>query len=191
MLKNKYWLFNSALSSNICNDIIKLGEQNLSKGETLSNNTNERDSHVSWINEKWLFDLLQEYVKVANKHAGWNFEWDYTEPLQYTTYKSNQHYDWHCDGGIDTLSAYNGDLKPLVGKVRKLSVSVSLSSDYEGGDFMFDYGPYSDERYFTCKDLKSLGTILVFPSFLYHKVNKVTKGVRKSLVMWNCGGPFK
>ena len=34
------------------------------------------------------------------------------------------------------------------------------------------------------------GSIVVFPAHIYHRVTPVTKGVRKSLVVWNCGYPF-
>ena len=35
------------------------------------------------------------------------------------------------------------------------------------------------------------GSIVVFPSFIWHRVKPITKGTRYSLVMWNCGYPFK
>jgi hypothetical protein len=35
------------------------------------------------------------------------------------------------------------------------------------------------------------GSIIVFPSFLWHRVKPVTRGVRYSLVLWHLGYPFK
>ena len=29
--------------------------------------------------------------------AGWNFDWERSESCQFTKYKLNQYYDWHCD----------------------------------------------------------------------------------------------
>lgn len=40
-------------------------------------------------------------------------------------------------------------------------------------------------------DAKELGTIIIFPSFVYHQVTPITKGTRKSLVNWSLGFPFK
>jgi len=34
------------------------------------------------------------------------------------------------------------------------------------------------------EQLKTQGTALIFPSFIVHKVNPVTKGTRHSLVAW-------
>ena len=34
------------------------------------------------------------------------------------------------------------------------------------------------------ESLRKKGTVLVFPSFMRHKVEPVTKGIRKSLVAW-------
>ena len=42
-----------------------------------------------------------------------------------------------------------------------------------------------------CKEILPKGSIIVFPSFLWHRVKPVTKGVRYSLVVWNLGYPFK
>jgi len=35
------------------------------------------------------------------------------------------------------------------------------------------------------------GTFIVFPSFVKHRVNQVTKGIRHSMVMWHLGMPWK
>ena len=41
------------------------------------------------------------------------------------------------------------------------------------------------------KEILSKGSIIVFPSFVWHRVKPVTKGTRYSIVMWNLGYPFK
>ena len=78
-------------------------------------------------------------------------------------------------------------------KNRKLSVTVSLSdaSDYQGGDLEFDCGNIKKKRIMKCKEIKQKGSIVVFPSFVWHRVRPVKKGTRYSLVMWNLGHPFK
>ena len=42
------------------------------------------------------------------------------------------------------------------------------------------------------QDLKKFGTgtLLVFPSFVWHRVNKVTSGIRKVLVGWTLGNQW-
>jgi PKHD-type hydroxylase len=78
-------------------------------------------------------------------------------------------------------------------KIRKLSVTVNLTTpgNYVGGNLKFDLGPHAPKRYHVCKEIRPRGTIIVFPSHLYHQVTPVTKGTRYSLVMWNLGHPFR
>ena len=71
-----------------------------------------RDSHISWLNDKWIYDILHPYVHHANREAGWNWHWDFSESYQFTTYHGDkkQFYGWHADGSSDHLSKY----KPAV-----------------------------------------------------------------------------
>jgi PKHD-type hydroxylase len=41
------------------------------------------------------------------------------------------------------------------------------------------------------KEISPKGSIIVFPSFLWHRVKPVMQGTRYSLVLWNLGYPFK
>ena len=63
------------------------------------------------------------------------------------------------------------------------TIELSKSSDYEGGDLVFDYDRHPME--------KTRGTIIIFPSNLYHEVTPVTKGERYSLVQWFKGQKIK
>lgn len=181
-----------------------------------------RDSSVAWLNDPGIYDIIWGFVKQANKAAGWNFDWDYTEDLQFTKYSPGQFYGWHTDVGVEPYRAYDpavdtyhknpdGSIaldtfgKPLVenqsttenpnlvGKIRKLSVTVSLNdpSEYKGGNLKFDLGPHGKNRYHTCTEIRPRGSIIVFPSHIYHQVTPVTKGTRYSLVAWNLGKPFR
>jgi PKHD-type hydroxylase len=72
---------------------------------------------------------------------------------------------------------------------RKLSLIIQLTdpSEYEGGDFQFDSDiPQPDPA-----EIKQRGTVIVFPSFLRHRVTPVTSGVRRSLVSWVEGPKFR
>ena len=181
-----------------------------------------RDSSVVFLKDSWLFNLIWPYVNEANKSAGWNFQWDFTEELQFTKYCPGQFYGWHADAGPVPYELYDPTIheqirdannKPMfdpdgnplpvesfrtantamIGKVRKLSVTISLSDPltYKGGNLRFDLGPHSDgERYHLCTEIRPRGSIIVFPSHVYHQVTPVTRGTRYSLVAWNIGKPF-
>ena len=146
-----------------------------------------RDSNVVWLNEPWIYREIQPYVHRANKNADWNFQWESSEHCQFTKYNKGQYYTWHRDGFI----------KPNEHKkIRKLSVTLSLSDekDYEGGELEFDFGhtdPSKERTTHKCTEILSKGSLVVFPSFIWHRVCPVKSGTRYSLVMWSSGGPFK
>lgn len=167
-----------------------------------------RDSNVTWLRDQWIYDELLPHINKANVKANWNWDIDYCEDLQFTVYKNNQFYGWHADGGSDWGAIYRRkvqgvtpndnkkyvDVEQLVGKVRKISMTLNLSrpEDYEGGELKFDFGPHSEvDRYKICEEIKPQGSMIVFPSFLHHCVAPVTSGTRYSLVLWAVGDPFK
>jgi PKHD-type hydroxylase len=67
---------------------------------------------------------------------------------------------------------------------RKMSLSIQLSNsnDYEGGDLIIHNGGFYDHLVTRRK-----GTVVMFPSFIEHEVTTVTSGVRKVLVAWISG----
>ena len=202
-ISNYYRHFTSAIPSKLCDDIIKYG---LSKSETMAvtgtydskklskdeifNLKLKRNSNIVWLNEPWIYKELHPYIHEANKKANWNFQWDESEHCQFTKYKLNQYYDWHCD----SFNEPN-----MNGKIRKISMTCQLTdgSEYEGGELEFDFRNYEpnmrdeSKHKIQCKQILPKGSIIVFPSFLWHRVKPVTKGVRYSLVMWNLGYPYK
>ena len=210
-LKNYYYYFSSALPPKLCDDIIKYG---LSQSETMARTGNygdreltkdeirdmkrKRNSDLVWLNDPWIYKELYPYVHKANTDAGWNFEWDCSESCQFTKYKLNQYYDWHCDSWDKPYDRKDPN-NPEHGKIRKLSMTCQLTdgSEYEGGELEFDFRNYDphmrdeSKHRIQCKEILLKGSIIVFPSFVWHRVKPVTKGVRYSLVMWNLGYPFK
>jgi PKHD-type hydroxylase len=72
--------------------------------------------------------------------------------------------------------------------VRKLSFTLQLSDpeDYEGGQVQF-----LDENGRTYFAPKRKGTLVLFDSRTQHRVLKVTKGLRKSIVGWVVGPRWK
>ena len=201
-VSNNYWFFKKALSDTVCDDIIKYGNQQQDESALVGNEDSltenkdlkkKRNSNIVWLNDPWIYNEIHPYIHIANKNAGWNFEWDWSESCQFTKYKLNQYYGWHCDSWN---SPYNKKDLNIDGKIRKLSVTVSLSNskDYEGGELEFDFrnkDPEKKRNIVTCEEIVERGSIVVFPSHLWHRVQPVTKGIRYSLVIWSLGQPFK
>lgn len=182
------------------------------KNKTDINNTYVRDSEIAWVTEQWLYDRIAPYINEANDKAGWKYEIRHFESFQFTKYGLNQFYGWHNDAQTDHFAKYkryvpgitpldNGKIPSgyvrdtnYVNNIRKLSVTINISKqdDYDGGVLNFDYGPHSlGERYHMCEEIKPRGSIIVFPSYVYHQVTPVTRGTRYSLVLWALGRPFK
>lgn len=207
-LKEYYWYFKSALPKSFCEEVIKYAlnkqEQLALIGKTqeilekkgslnkkeINNLKKQRNSNIVWLNEKWIYKEITPFIHLANKNAGWNFEWDWSETCQFTKYKKGQFYDWHSDSWEKAYDCPN-DLN-LHGKIRKLSVTCSLSdpSTYKGGELEFDFRNDVKKKIRVCKEILPQGSIVVFPSHVWHRVKPVLKGTRYSLVVWNCGKPF-
>ena len=167
-------------------------------------NTSKRSSKNAWIStDHWVAGFVWNYVNKCNRT---NFCYDLDgvdgETLQYTIYEEGDFYGWHEDQGISgyftntsVLSSDKSDPKMLgnnkevyldmkVEKIRKLSFVVQLSDpdDYEGGNLqLMDEG---DKTYFAPREK---GTIIIFDSRTKHRVTKVKKGIRKSIVGWVSG----
>tara|TARA_R110000822_G_scaffold59468_7_gene148419 strand:- start:307 stop:903 length:597 start_codon:yes stop_codon:yes gene_type:complete len=141
-----------------------------------------RTSQIKWLpydiypQFEWIYNRLQTSIVSANLKL-WNFDLiSMPEPIQYTEYYGGSgHYDWHIDIGNQELSN------------RKVSITVQLSdpSEYEGGDLQFLGGPQTENA------SRGLGTVVIFPSYLLHRVTPVQSGTRKSLVLWVGGGSYR
>ena len=198
-LKNYYWYWEGALPKKTCEQIIKFcKKENKEKAITQAESENlnfkdtARNSDIRWINSPWIYNEIMPFVHSANKSAGWNFDIDWCESIQFTEYKSNQYYGWHADNYSEPFGdKYHRNYR---GKVRKISVTVNLSDpkNYDGGDFQIDTrNSQKGNAITTVKNVKTQGSILVFPSFIFHQVTPVIRGERDSLVIWNIGSPWK
>ena len=183
------------------------------EGEEVEKNRYIRDSEVAWFNDRWLYDLVHPFLRTANESAGWNYEWDFSESFQFTKYHKGGFYGWHADGNSCHYGKYKRHIpgvsptKPdgsaltsyttnpnMIGKVRKLSITINLNKpeDYDGGNLKFDFGPHAGgKRFHECIEIRPQGSIIVFPSYIYHQVTPVTRGTRYSMVLWSLGQPFK
>jgi PKHD-type hydroxylase len=149
------------------------------KATTQNINSDVRDSKIKWLYEnsetRFLFQKLGMLAVTVNDQF-YDFKLtDLAEAVQYTVYEPNMHYTWHVDSGVESLLP------------RKLSITIKLSNpdEYEGGDLQIWTGgePKNAPREQNCA--------VCFPSFRLHRVTPVTKGIRKSLVIWVGGPSFK
>ena len=179
---NQYYWFDNAFTDDEITLIEALvaplsgvdGKAGREGGETRDN---VRSSTIKWIEyekeNEWLFQKMGEYINEANL-ALWNFDWEgHTDPIQYTEYHANKEgkYDWHIDIGNGSMS------------LRKISAVLILNDGYEGGQLQIRH---------VGEDLEGKkGQLYIFPSYLMHRVTPITKGMRKSLVIWVGGDHYR
>jgi PKHD-type hydroxylase len=192
-LKHHYWYFTKAVTPEKCQDIIQAASKKTPRAGTTRKpqSAQGRQSTISWIADPKIYELLNPFIHKANKNAGWNFQWSWNETSQFTVYNKGDFYQWHMDSSAPMSSPVN---HPYHNKIRKLSLTLQLTdpSQYKGGDFQFRWLNSDAQREtVTVKDAKDLGTIIIFPSFLFHRVTRITKGARRSLVNWSLGDSFK
>lgn len=138
-----------------------------------------RKSKVKWIhidNEShWVYDKIHSFILEANDV--WKFDLhSIIDSIQYTEYYDDGgHYGWHMDIGPSPINH------------RKVSITIQLSNpeDYEGGELELWTGNGVQ------KVEKHKGCAILFPSYMLHRITPVTKGVRKSLVLWVGGSTYK
>lgn len=196
-LKNNYFILEEAVTNRFCDHVIEYGKYLKEQvattwgynPDTLSDYDRKelektRKSKITWMSDNWMYREIQPVIHEVNALAGWNFQWSMTESFQFTKYEGNQkqHYDWHTDSGDADDN----------GLTRKISASLILANDdeYEGGDFQICIPNPNQNKIINIK-LKQKGTMIFFPSFVWHRVVPVTKGTRYSLVCWSKGNLFK
>jgi len=142
-------------------------------------NREKRITTISWIPFKEMPEMYRDIEKhmlqANNNHFG--FEgMRLTEPGQFTHYHTGGFYGWHMDNDVA------GKHQP---PVRKISMTLLLSdpSTFEGGELEFMTKGRSAKL--------QQGQAIFFASWLQHRVKPLTRGERKSLVMWFGGPPFK
>ena len=141
--------------------------------------TKKRTTTISWIPFKEMPEMYSEIESIMHStnlnHFGFE-NMKMTEPAQFTEYPKGGFYDWHMDLDV------NGTHEPPVRKI-SMTIFLSDSSTFKGGQLEF-----MEKN--KVSDLKQ-GQAIFFASFIRHRVAPVTKGMRRSLVMWFGGTPFK
>jgi PKHD-type hydroxylase len=179
-----YYYFDSGFSSEeldkIYNDVAEI---DFVQATTIGGDNKEaRSSSIKWIPQNmkwnWLYGKLMDMAVEANK-ALWDFDlYSAPEQIQYTEYYASEggHYIWHQDIGPGMLS------------LRKVSITVQLSdsNEYEGGDLDIWQG---GKGHITVP--RGKGTVVIFPSYMMHRVSPVTVGTRRSFVLWLGGEHYR
>jgi PKHD-type hydroxylase len=138
----------------------------------------KRRSKIFWLPKTdefiEIYKILHQLISKCNNDFYKFHLTEIVEDIQYTVYYSNDegYYDWHLDMGSTKAK-------------RKLSLVCQLSdpSEYEGGELQMNTGNIITVE-------KKKGTVILFPSYILHRVTPVTKGVRRSLVLWIEGPAF-
>ena len=162
-----------------CNQIIASGRAQKPQEAKVGMNkpgggtdTKKRVTTISWIPFKEMGHMYQDlnlFIQKTNEnHFGFG-DIRVTENAQFTEYPEGGFYDWHMDCDVHMTH------EP---PVRKISMTVLLNdpSEFEGGHLeLMAPGKFAE--------LKQ-GHAIIFASFLNHRVNPVTRGIRQSLVCW-------
>ena len=170
-----------------CQDIINMGHTQKTEearvGSTQkegTHDTKKRITTISWIPFSKMPDMYKMIERSMLQANGNHFGYEgmrITEPAQFTEYPKGGFYDWHMDSEV------NCQYEP---PVRKISMTILLSnqSEFEGGDLEFMTEGNRPPALLQ-------GQAIFFNSMIRHRVAKVKKGIRRSLVMWFGGPPFK
>jgi PKHD-type hydroxylase len=142
--------------------------------------TNQPDEKTEWLWQKFN-NLIAHY-----NDRYFNFDLYGFNYLQYAKYDVGDKHEFHMDlpldgKHIDTL---------LLQHLRKITVVLLLNEpgvDFEGGDFQINH---FSEQYPWSTNLKK-GSVLLFPSFLLHRVAPILSGNRQSITIWAVGPKFK
>ncbi len=153
----------------------------------LSRNYNYNDGHTNGRTSSRVVqkaDILSYYPKLNQRifdtikqlNNAYRYTIENLAQMDLLKYEKGGKYDWHQD------VLYNK------AKHRKFSIIIQLSDgkDYKGGDFELR-DPYN----INLSTFRDKGSMLVFPSFLWHRITPIKRGKRQSIVSWIEGPPWK
>jgi len=184
-----YW--DQAFTSEELDSIVQYCQKQGTETSCILGTTDQKDTervrisdvkfHQRTSETSWIFDRFNDIIVRLNERF-YGFNLNGYESFQYTEYDSSKlgKYDWHMDTqmGVNTLGA-----------TRKLSVVLNLTEqgqDYEGGNFNLNVGMEEEPENVPL----SRGRVIVFPSWMIHRVTPVTQGIRRSIVIWVIGPKF-
>jgi PKHD-type hydroxylase len=167
-----------ALTKAECSAIVELGRQGAGVTAGLARPIEGYRTGVTRViapdgDSRWVYDRIGEIILQVNHWYRFDLA-GFAEALLYCEYPEGGHFDWHVDCGEGRTAT------------RKISLSVQLSDagDYVGGGL--EFAAHGELR-----EARRIGTAVAFPAFLHHRVQRVTRGLRRSLVAWAHGPMFR
>src|SRR6185312_9318805 len=145
---------------------------------------NIRRTLVAWVERnpqtEFFHRRLEEAVLALNARF-FRFDLSGLASFQYALYGGPEggHFEWHKDYGRDPSDPGR--------EPRKLTLSLQLSdpADYDGCELQVRGGHQIDIA------PKARGTLVAFPANVLHQVTPITRGIRRSLVIWAVGPEFR
>lgn len=136
-------------------------------------------SIIQWNKAKEYLSTIEDLAHATNEnYFGFNINrYHDFSTVNYNEYSSEQkqEYGWHSDG-------YRLEKQADI----KLTVLVNISTEsYTGGELQLFLN-----KEVTVDVMNDMGTVIVFPSWIQHRVTPVTSGTRKSVSLWLIGPKF-
>lgn len=168
------------LTPNKCDDIIGIGATLDFKSSERYSSDDEKfrksmECHIEMEGHPlsgYLDFLWESIVGLNNKFFKFDIS-GFQGNIRYIRYKApDSHFSWHIDRGEGI-------------PIRKLSFSVQLSNpvDYQGGELQIMDGAINTMP-------ANKGSLIIFPSYVMHRVTPVTYGERHVIVGWVAGPSF-
>lgn len=169
-----YGLITKVMGEDVCKDFLEEIEQKKIKvdAKTKSGKKGIRQVDAWRIPLKSNIGDMFNHITLDLNHT-FNYRLSCIQDIQYLEYKVGDYYDWHSD------------VSEGVSSLRKISMSYVLNDDFEGGELEIFHG---GENYVLDAKIEQL---VAFTSFMNHRVRKVTKGIRKALVVWINGEAWR
>lgn len=133
-------------------------------------------SQICWVEPDTAPDWLRERIAETFRESAAAFDFDISgelEDFKLMKYRSGNRIGWHVDCGGGNSAT------------RKLTFTALLSQPgtFEGG--VLTVPGHVREMH------RDIGDVVIFPSFLSHKVTSLTRGTRYSLIAWAHGPRFR
>jgi PKHD-type hydroxylase len=183
-----------SFSSEECDSIVEMAKILPSHSPTIGvegrvSDDDYRRSVVRWIDTglnpefSWVHDKIWKIQSIIN-HEWFKFNVTHLPPLQFTEYDGSYRGEYKSHQDVFWLNDTNSH--------RKISIVVQLTDAnlYDGGVLRFENvkNQPTDGDYTA---MKVKGTVIAFPSFIFHKLEPVVRGRRHSLVAWFEGPKFQ
>ena len=172
-------IFENHISETLCNMLIdRYNKNDITKELPFIGSNKKIDKNIRNVERVYIplntgIGATLSATALNANNAWWKYNITHSNQAEFLIYKPEGHYISH----VDTFHHH--------GEVRKLTALAFLNDDFEGGKFFLNANgtPYSPPQ--------KKGTVLVFPSYMVHGVEPVTKGIRYSCVSWLVGPYFK